>query len=238
MTMPNHVHPDDDRLAAFAGAEPDASADAALRMHIASCDRCGPLVEELGLLRDALARLPDVAPSRPLRLVPPVAEPAASRPGALVWLRRLAGPAMAAGAGLVLVGAVGASGLVGGLALSDASGRSVQEASASDGVAVPAAGGGDRSPAPGKAADSAEYVKHSGEPRDQTGSAASAAPPSSAAPASSAVSSPAPASSAAEGTFGPASPSSSEPWLTLLIAGVALFGISAALFFSVSPRAG
>ena len=86
MTMPSTPHPDDELLAAYAGGDADALADGSLVAHLATCDRCGPLVDELSMLRGALAELPDLAPSRPLRLIPPVAEPAARARGS--WLRR------------------------------------------------------------------------------------------------------------------------------------------------------
>jgi hypothetical protein len=117
MTMQHPIHPDDERLAALAGDEPEAMADDALAGHVAGCDRCGGLVIELRLLGSVLGELPDLPPSRPLQLVPPVA--AAPDAGPLGWLRRLAAPAMAAGAGLALVGAVGFGGLaLGGMASS------------------------------------------------------------------------------------------------------------------------
>lgn len=103
MTMQHQNHPDDERLSALAGGDPEATGDTALRAHLESCDRCTSLVRELGELRVALAQLPDVAPSRPLQLVPPVAE----HPARGGWLRRLAAPAMAAGAAMLVVGAVG-----------------------------------------------------------------------------------------------------------------------------------
>lgn len=114
MTMQQSTHPDDERLAALAGGDRDAASDRALTAHVAGCDRCRPIVDELAALRSSLALLPDIAPARPLRLIPPV--PAPARPGALEWLRRLAAPAMAGGAALILVGAVGVSGIAGGLA--------------------------------------------------------------------------------------------------------------------------
>jgi hypothetical protein len=118
MTMQHPTHPDDERLAALAGRDPDATADAALVAHARDCARCGAIVEDLRRLRTALADLPDLPPGRPLQLVPPVAERTAPG-GALGWLRRLAAPAMAAGAGLALVGAVGfGSVALGGMAAS------------------------------------------------------------------------------------------------------------------------
>ncbi len=111
--MPNpNAHPDDERLAALAGDErdeTDARADASLSSHVGDCTRCSAIVVELGTLRASLAELPDLAPSRPLRLVPP-AEAPASGPGGEgvgVWVRRLFAPVLTAGAALALVGVVG-----------------------------------------------------------------------------------------------------------------------------------
>lgn len=111
--MQHPIHPDDERLAALAGEDPEVAPDGDLRAHVDSCDRCTDLVRDLASLRTALGELPDLVPSRPLQLLPPVPEAtAASSRG---WLRRLAGPAMAAGFVLVLVGAIGSSGLTAGM---------------------------------------------------------------------------------------------------------------------------
>jgi hypothetical protein len=223
MTMHNASHPDDERLAAYAGADRDALSDRELVAHVAACDRCRPVVHDLMLLRDALAILPDLAPSRPLRLIPPVPAPAAPRVGPLEWLRRLAAPAMAAGAGLVLIGAVGASGVVTELGAKDASRNLPQEAGASNGAHVPAPGVGTPSPAAGAVSSGLDFLS-SGKPRGETPAAAT---------------SPSPRPTETQG-----SPvrlntgSGDQPWLTLLVAGFALFGISAVLRYSLSPRAG
>lgn len=222
MTMQNLPHPDDERLAAYAGGDSDALGDRALAAHLTACDRCGPLVDELSLLRGVLAELPDLAPSRPLRLIPPVPAPAeTSNRGS--WLRRLTAPAMTAGAGLVLVGAigVGSTGAIGSFFGQAASGifanvgDNLQGAAASEREGVPAAG-----------ADSPSLA-----PEDTTGSAGHerSSPPST------------PQASSDEG--GKAEElneesSPEQPWLTLLIAGAGLFVISAALRVSISPRAG
>ncbi len=105
--MLNQKHPDDERLSALASRDTDATDDATLSAHVTSCDRCTELVNELGVLRAALADLPDLAPPRPLQLVPPVGafEPAADRVG--VWVRRFFGPILASGAALALVGVIG-----------------------------------------------------------------------------------------------------------------------------------
>lgn len=109
MLIPNH--PDDERLSALASHDADAAADTKLTSHVSSCDRCAALVDELGALRAVLADLPDVAPSRPLRLIPPVEDapaPAADRLGG--WARRFFAPVLASGAALALVGAIGTAG--------------------------------------------------------------------------------------------------------------------------------
>ena len=105
MTMHDTRHPDDERLAALAGADDEAQADTALRSHVDACERCSGLLTELTTLRATLAELPDLAPSRPIQLVPPVDEPVGA--GSIGWARRLFAPVFAVGASLVLVGAVG-----------------------------------------------------------------------------------------------------------------------------------
>ena len=106
MLIPNH--PDDELLAAFADADPEATGDARVSKHLATCERCSALVDDLRGLTTALASLPDVAPSRPLRFLPPAAEARpgyADRVGGVI--RGIFAPALTAGAALALVGAVG-----------------------------------------------------------------------------------------------------------------------------------
>ena len=228
--MQNLPHPDDERLAAYAGADPDALADASLAAHVTTCDRCRPLVDELSLLRGVLAELPDLAPSRPLRLIPPVPAPAETA-GRRSWLRRLTAPAMAAGAGLVLVGAigVGAAGAIGGLFGQAASGifanvgDNLSAAGASVREGVPAPGADSPSFSPDDTNGSAEYER-STPPRTVTSS-----PPST--PQASADD-----SGKTENLNSHSSPE--QPWLTLLIAGAVIFVTATALRFSISPRAG
>lgn len=115
MTMPpshdpKDAHPDDERLAALAGDDPQATSDAALVAHVRACDSCSSTVAELRSLRVALAELPDVEPPRPLRLLPPVAAPPVADPGVSGWLqrlRRLTLAAMTLAVALIVVGAVG-----------------------------------------------------------------------------------------------------------------------------------
>ncbi len=96
-------HPDDERLSALASGDADVSDDRALRDHVDACQRCSAIVDDLFNLRAALAQLPDLAPSRPLRLIPPVPEPA--RAGG--FARRFFAPALVAGLVLVVAGGVG-----------------------------------------------------------------------------------------------------------------------------------
>lgn len=112
MSMTTPAHPDPERLAALAGADPDALADGELEAHVAACESCGPQVRDLTALRAALAELPDLAPSRPLRLLPPVADPAASS-GWRTAFRRAFAPVAVAGMVLLLVGSVGTTGVLG-----------------------------------------------------------------------------------------------------------------------------
>ena len=219
--MQHATHPDDERLAAYASDDREAVSDRELAGHVASCDRCRPIVDELSILRDALSLLPDIAPSRPLRLVPPVAEPA-RRSGSLEWLRRLAAPAMAAGVGLVLVGAVGISGSGGGVAGMFA-GKAVDLSAqaSSNGAGAPADHG---TPSLVPAASSGgEFSGRTEVPRSQTGGA---------------TATPVPAPSAGKDLHGADRGSTQQPWLTLLVAGFGLFGISAILRYSLTPRAG
>ncbi|HET6379608.1 MAG TPA: hypothetical protein VFH63_01040 [candidate division Zixibacteria bacterium] len=136
MTMQHDVHPHDERLAALAGNDPDVAGDAVLRAHVDSCDRCGPMVADLARLQAALAELPDLVPSRPIQLLPPVPEPVRTGAPGGGRLRRLWAPVMAVGAGLALVGAVGLSGFVDQGTFFAASGGAPQEEAAIGGGAA------------------------------------------------------------------------------------------------------
>lgn len=105
--MLNQNHPDDEQLSALASHDTDATTDATLTTHVFSCDRCTELVSELGALRTALADLPDVQPSRPLRLLPPVEAKASGIDRLGGWARRFFAPVLAAGAAVAMVGVVG-----------------------------------------------------------------------------------------------------------------------------------
>jgi hypothetical protein len=161
MSMTTPAHPDPERLAALAGADPDALADRELKAHVAGCDSCGPQVRELTALRAALAELPDLAPSRPLRLLPPVSDPAPAS-GWRAAFRRAFAPVAVAGLVLLLVGSVGVTGVLGPADAQELLGRfslgapapapaAAPETSATD--AAGNEGAAPQSPAPG-AADS------------------------------------------------------------------------------------
>ncbi len=106
MHDPNR-HPDDERLAALAGGDDDTRDDRPLRDHVRGCARCSALVDELSAMRNALAQLPDFAPPRPLRLLPPAAQPRREPSAAGTWARRLFAPALAAGVVLAVGGGIG-----------------------------------------------------------------------------------------------------------------------------------
>jgi len=105
--MLNQDHPDDERLSALASLETDATSDATLTAHVSSCDRCTDLTSELGALRLALADLPDMKPSRPLQLLPPVESHGSRVDRVGDWARRFFAPVLAAGAAVAMVGVVG-----------------------------------------------------------------------------------------------------------------------------------
>ncbi|HEX9738066.1 MAG TPA: hypothetical protein VGA91_02445 [Candidatus Limnocylindria bacterium] len=112
MSMTTRAHPDPERLAALAGADPDVLSDRELIDHLADCATCDGQVRDLRVLRTALAELPDLVPSRPLRLLPPVPEPQAAA-GWRIAFRRAFAPLAVAGMVLLLVGGVGATGALG-----------------------------------------------------------------------------------------------------------------------------
>jgi len=55
MSMNTRAHPDPERLAAMAGADPDALSDRELIAHLTDCAACDGQVRELRALRAALA---------------------------------------------------------------------------------------------------------------------------------------------------------------------------------------
>jgi hypothetical protein len=133
---------------------------------------------------------------------------------------------MAAGAGLVLVGAVG----IGATGLASLGAKSAGVGAPQDAAASPSG----REVGPVLGAGSPTVT-----PTDLRGSAG---PPGSLAPqarGSATPSTPRPtAEDSGRNDYETGNSSSEQPWLTLLIAGVGLFGISTALRFSLSPRSG
>jgi hypothetical protein len=225
MTMQHPIHPDDERLAALAGGDPEVASDAALRAHVDSCDRCGPLVRELSSLRAALGELPDLVPSRPLQLLPPVTEPQPAARGG--WLRRLAAPAMAAGFVLVIVGAIGSSGFslgMGASAIFQNVGENLE------------AGGAGASSGEAPSLDDGQSFARS---HSATASGSDNAPqPSSRSlgePTGEEVAPPADRGGAGD-LFAPADPR--LPWLLVLALGVGLLVAGIYLRFAQQPRAG
>jgi hypothetical protein len=184
-------------------------------------------IDELTLLRSALAELPDLVPSRRLRLLPPAPEPRATSTAG--WLRRLSAPIMAAGLGLVLIGAVGTSGMLDGFA--PAGGAAVfapvgQDLREGAGDVAPTASA--RVPEPtGSRLGTADGLGSQPPPTvvDNSGSASGASP-------SATVRAPAaPTASAADlGSLG--TDQSAAPWLALLLAGVAFVVAGGVLRFS------
>jgi hypothetical protein len=139
-------HPDDERLAALAASEADAVADSALVTHVSGCPRCGPMVDDMRTLHSALAALPDIQPSRPLRFLPAIPEPATRAPRWLGLLRGVTGPAMAVAVLLIVVGAfgtalngLGAGGSAAALDMSNGGGRYGAASAAASGAAAESA---------------------------------------------------------------------------------------------------
>ncbi len=111
MSMNSPAHPDPERLSALAEGDAEALADRGLTDHLAGCPSCTAEVRELAILRTALAELPDRMPPRPLQFVPPVPAPVSR--GWRVTVRRAFAPMVVAGMVLLLVGGVGATGVLG-----------------------------------------------------------------------------------------------------------------------------
>jgi hypothetical protein len=227
MTMePNH-HPDEERLAAFAGGEPDVE----LRLHVRDCGQCRSIVDELTMLRAALGELPDLAPSRPLRLLPEVAAPQPSAAERLAgWTRRAFTPLLAAGFGLAIVGSLGTVGSMFSMGSAGApSAGALYQGAAATGAPADTTGGPAAAPG-GSASIGAEAAAG----RSSSPSAAASASSSPKA-AASAMSSAEPARVVFETP--PATPA--RPlWPMVLFAGVALIIATLLLRWIVQPRAG
>lgn len=237
--MLNLNHPDDERLSALAFRDTDATTDASLTAHVSSCDRCTDLVNELGALRASLAELPDIQPSRPLRLLPEVAaEPeAVDRFGG--WARRFFAPVLTAGAALAMVGMVGtALPALNGMASSAGGQADSAESTVATGEAAaeaPEEAGGEAAPEPsialGAAAPSerstAASTEEGGDPVGDGFTDASAG----AADASS-------DDSGGDREALMQLPAERSPWPMVFFAGVALMIAAALLRWILVPRAG
>lgn len=169
MLIPNH--PADERLSALASHDVDAVDDAGLTAHVAACPRCTATVDELSSLRLALSELSDLAPDRPLRLLPPAdaAPDAADRLSG--WVRRFFTPVLASGAAVALVGLIGTTGLVPGAqqaAVPEAEGAAELEAMESTDALFDNGGGDTAAAAPsaGMAGDSGAQVSRVAEDDD------------------------------------------------------------------------
>lgn len=226
-------HPDDERLSALASRDDDATTDAALTSHVSTCVRCTETLTELGALRASLAELPDLAPSRPLRLLPPVTDaPAAASAGG--WIRRLFAPVMTAGAALAMVGLVGTA------------------APALQGMASPAGGSALEAAGEDAAASLAQELRSSdapgygGETDGQEPAAAAESPRAGSvdAPGRPLMSEAPPASDemvpGEEGENGRTAtlPAERSPWPMVLFTGAALMVGAALLRWILAPRAG
>ena len=234
--MPNDSHPRDERLAAYADREADALRDHALTEHLSGCARCRLVLEDLAALRSALAELPDIVPSRPLRLIPPVPAPAVRDAGRAGWLRRLTAPVFAVGTGLVLIGAVGASGALNGFyqaasfgapeANSSADLRATDAqpaAPASDDEFLGGSGAQEPLASPRVATDGSTGRSPDASPGDLTGAAASP-----------------PGKGSDPVIAGPDSESVTAfpGFLALLLVGIGLIVVAAVMRFALQPRAG
>lgn len=229
MLIPNH--PDDERLSALASGDTDATDDASLTGHVSSCIRCTDLVNELGALRASLAELPDVPPSRPLRLLPPVETEASRIDRAGGWARRFFAPVLTAGAALALVGLVGTT------TPAFRTQEIVQDvgselsAQASMAVEAPAAEGGAGAGAPAASAEEAT-----------DGEALSAGDASSPTESNVERTLSAPGETADDVDDGATAlapaPAERSPWPMVLFTGVALMVAAALLRWILAPRAG
>jgi hypothetical protein len=211
MLIPNH--PDEERVSALASADDDATTDAELRSHVAACARCTEILDDLRSLRATLAELPDLTPSRPLQLLPPVeeAEPAV---GMGTWIRRLFAPVMTAGAALALVGVVGTTApALSGMAQSAGGDSAVEMFTATD-EADAGAGGGE---APAAAESTADDGATTGTGQEESQGRST--------------------DDDGEGDLTQL-PAERSPWPMLLFTGVALMIGIALLRWILAPRAG
>jgi len=235
MTMEPNQHPDEERLAAFAGGDPDLE----LRLHLRDCGRCRSIIDELTMLRAALAELPDLSPSRPLRLLPEVPAPEPSAAERLAgWTRRAFMPLLAAGFGLAIVGSVGTVGSSFSMGASGAAPASAPLTTQFGASSAPrdVAGGATSSPSPSANTDSVPAAA-GGAKSSSTPAPAEAGESASESPAARALSaSPSPAADRVN-VFEPPPSTPRSLWPMVLFAGVALILATLLLRWIVQPRA-
>ncbi len=225
--MLNQNHPDDERLSALASDDVDATTDTGLMAHVSSCGQCTQLVSELGMLRVALGDLPDLRPSRPLQLLPPVeADRGVDRLGG--WARRFFAPVVAAGAALALVGTVGTA-------------APVLDQMASGG----ADGGGDSAaiqefaePAASAASEEPATLDVGAESFGSDGDVAASPLTGQKSPEARDNGAPADQENARGEALAPSTPDERSPWPMVLFTGVALMVAAAGLRWILVPRAG
>ena len=218
--MDQQQHPYDELLAAFADGEERGAA-----AHVDTCDRCAGLVRDLRMLRASLSDLPDIAPSRPLRYLPPV-EASAAPGGFGVLVRRLFAPAMVAGAALVLVGSVGMAAAPGGMASNLSAGGA---ATAEDDR------GGDQLGA--ENAEGSESQTYNVDSASPAGGRTAGGSESSAPGVAGAVASATPEAASPPAAESGGSTTPSTPWLAMTIIGAALLVLTTVLRWTVVPRA-
>lgn len=228
-------HPDDERLSALAARDDDASADADLVAHVDACTACADLVAELGTLRSSLAALPDIAPPRPLRLLPTV-EPegpgVADRLGG--WARRLFAPALTAGVALAMVGLVGTAapaleGMAGGADAGTAFERADLDEADPDAYAADGAEAGAEQPG-GEPAEEQRVLGTSDRPTSEEGEVDNFDTAGSPAPAG--------AEPPEDGSATASLPAQRSPWPMVLFTGVALAIGALLLRWILVPRPG
>ncbi len=236
--MPNDLHPHDERLAAYADRETDALRDRTLTEHVPGCARCRLVLDDLAALRSALAELPDLAPSRPLRLIPPVPAPASRGAAPVGWLRRLTAPVFAVGTGLVLIGAAGASGALN--TFYQAASIGAPEANSSADLRAsdtpPAVQATDNEYAEGSAAQEPDASV-----RGSTDGSNGRSPDASPGELTGAAASPSPSGKGSDPeTAAPDSESTAAfpGFVLLLLAGIGLVAVAAIMRFTLQPRAG
>lgn len=227
--MLSTTHPDDERLSAHASGETDADERASITLHLAACTRCQSIVSDLRAIQTALAELPDLAPPRPLRLLPaiePATEPAGDR--LTGWVRRVFAPVLTAGAALALVGVVGTA-----LPAVDGMGAGAQGGAAEDATTLRM--GASDAPAAAELAPDAEASDGAALFETETTEEAD----SGVDPAQQNDGGTAQAGDPADDRVSDASlPAERSPWPMVLFTGVALMIGAVALRWILAPRAG